>query len=288
MLMNNDMIFLSGAYLVNKEEGTPSRYVDNYFLREHKIRKAGHLGTLDPFASGLLVIFTNHATKLIPFFEGATKEYIATIKLGEKTDTGDLDGRVIETLPIPRLTKANIEEYFETLIGENEQTPPMFSALKIKGVPLYKLAREGANIPREKRKFTIHEIQLLEFTNETIVFRVLVSKGTYIRVLAEDIANHFDTTGHLIKLVRTKVGSFSLEDAKRVHEISSKDILTIVSLFKEYPSYDLSDDEYQRVLEAAPFDLPFDSSYLLMIYRETPIAIYTWNNNTYIFKRGLN
>lgn len=277
----------SGAFIINKEKGMTSRRVDNIFMKEYRFKKVGHLGTLDPFATGVLVVFVNRGTKLIPFFEEFDKEYIATIKLGEQTDTGDEDGTIINTLPIPSLDFETVSAYLKTLIGANQQIPPMYSALKKDGVPLYKLAREGKVISREPRLFYIQEIELLELDQVHLKYRVVVSKGTYIRTLSEDICAHFATTGHLVGLVRSRVGPFLLENAKQVNAVQDEDLLTTNSLFQTQSIYEINDDEYEIVKRANDLSLQFDSPYVLIKYRDEPLAVYAKADGVYVFKRGL-
>ena len=287
--MENFDFLRSGAFIVDKNTNVTSRYVDNYFSKSLKYRKVGHLGTLDPFASGLLIVFVNEGTKLIPLFEDLDKEYVATLRLGSKTDTGDLDGTVIDKKDVPSLSKNEVKDYLASLKGENFQIPPMYSAIKKDGVPLYKLAREGKEIDREQRRFYIHDIELLELTVTTITFRVCVSKGTYIRTLGEDIAEHFGTVGYLTSLRRTRVGSFSVDNAKTIDVINNQDLHGILELFAGFDKYSItSEEEKRKVKNALPLELQFASSYVLIMSEGMPIAVYKKTDRIYSFLRGLN
>ena len=281
--------FMSGAYLINKGAGATSRYVDNYFLKTFGFRKVGHLGTLDPFATGLLVIFVNEATKVIPLFEGLNKTYIATLKLGISTDSGDCDGQIIGTKDIPYIDCSLIIQLFNSMLGKNEQIPPMYSAIKRDGVALYKLAREGKMIERQPREFIIHNLELLTFQDSVIRFRVSVSKGTYIRTLGEDIAKALGTIGHLIGLERVAVGKFMIDDSSVLEDTKIENILEIPDLFREFAQYEIrSDDEFRRVRNASTLDIDSDSEYVLVLRKKEPVAVYKRINGSYVFLRGFS
>ena len=179
-------------------------------------RKFGHIGTLDPLASGVLPVLMGNATKLSDYLMEHDKEYVAKIKLGEKTDTGDREGAIIEKHDVPEtINQKDIENCLKTFLGESFQIPPMYSAIKVNGKKLYELARSGQKIEREPRKITITDIELLNFdkANNTIEYRVVCSKGTYIRVLCEDISKKLNTCGYMTSLRRTRVGDYTLEDS---------------------------------------------------------------------------
>tara|TARA_B100001029_G_C15057049_1_gene455202 strand:- start:360 stop:1040 length:681 start_codon:yes stop_codon:yes gene_type:complete len=174
-----------------------------------KPNKVGHSGTLDPFAQGVLVLCIGRKTKESENLMTLKKEYIGTIKLGEETDTLDSTGKVIKKKSIPNLYDQCIKSVLNSFIGEGIQVPPMYSALKKNGIPLYKLARKGIIVEREARPIKIYDIELLSFEDSEIIFRVECGKGTYIRTLAQDIAKKLGTCGYLIQLSRTKVGNYS-------------------------------------------------------------------------------
>lgn len=176
-------------------------------------KKVGHGGTLDPFAEGVLIIATGKDTKELQQISASDKTYEAVLCLGSKTDTLDRAGEVCDSAPVPKLEHQKILDIFQSFIGEQEQVPPMFSAKKVNGVRLYKLARKNISIPREPARITIHSLELEEFTQPTIRFTVTCSKGTYIRVLGSDIAKKLGTVGHLTKLTRTRVGDYRLQDS---------------------------------------------------------------------------
>ena len=184
-----------------------------------KPSKVGHAGTLDPFAEGVLVICIGRMTKKVESLMNHEKEYVATIQLGAETDTLDTEGKVIKQANITPLSNKKIESLLNTFLGESDQIPPMYSALKIKGKRLYKLAREGKVVERKPRKITITEIELLENNKDSLKIRVKCGRGTYIRVLASDIANTMNTVGFLKSLVRTQVGEFKQEDSMSVENV---------------------------------------------------------------------
>ena len=173
-----------------------------------KPAKVGHAGTLDPFAEGVLMLCTGKYTKIVETFMDKEKEYLAEIKLGVETETLDPTGKIVKTADIPLLTEKIINDVLNKFIGEIRQEPPMFSALKVNGQPLYKYARKGIDIPREKRTVNIYDITLIQFSQDTITLKVTCGRGTYIRSLAKDIADELNTVGHLVKLVRTRIGEF--------------------------------------------------------------------------------
>lgn len=173
-----------------------------------KPTKVGHAGTLDPFATGVLMLCTGKYTKLVESFMDKEKEYIAKIQLGIETETLDLTGKIVKTANVPHLNEKIINDVLIKFIGKFNQEPPMFSALKVKGQPLYKYARNGITLAREKRTVNIYEITLIQFTLDSITLKVTCGRGTYIRSLAKDIASELNSVGHLVKLVRTRIGEF--------------------------------------------------------------------------------
>lgn len=173
--------------------------------------KVGHAGTLDPLASGVMIICTGKKTKLIESLQYQTKEYIATIRLGATTPSFDLETDIDETFPIKHITKELVEEKIKSFLGEIKQTPPAFSACKINGKRAYDLARSGEEVILKPKTLVIDEIELLNYSQETIKIRVVCSKGTYIRALARDIGEALNSGGHLTELVRTRIGDITLD-----------------------------------------------------------------------------
>ena len=203
---------IDGALLLDKAVGSSSNAALQQAKRLLGAAKAGHAGTLDPLASGLLVLLFGEATKFAGPLLDADKEYLATLKLGEKTATGDAEGEVLERRPV-ELGDAEIEAALRRFRGPIEQLPPMHSALKHQGVPLYKLARRGQTIARRPRRVEIVELERIRHASPALELRVRCSKGTYIRTLAEDLGEALGTGAHLTALRRTASGSFRLQDA---------------------------------------------------------------------------
>lgn len=205
--------------LVDKVSGPTSfdavRFVRRYFGK----LAVGHAGTLDPFATGLLVVMTGKATKLSDFLTGGEKHYLAEIELGKTTDTLDRTGQVIREEAIPPLTDAGIDAALKSFVGTWMQTPPMFSAKKVQGVRLYQLARKQIEVPRSPVPVEIRVLERLEYSGNILKVRVECSKGTYVRSLAEAIGERLGTVAHLRELRRTGSGAFSLEDGAPLSEI---------------------------------------------------------------------
>jgi len=210
-----------GIILLDKRLGVSSNKALQEVRHLFNANKAGHTGSLDPLATGLLPLCFGEATKVSALMLDDDKRYQVTVKLGVMTDTGDLEGQIIETKPVPELTLEQIENCLTKFVGELAQVPPMYSALKHNGKKLYELARDGITIEREPRQITIYEINLLEFTPETLTLDVACSKGTYIRSLAEDIGHDLGCGGTVTALRRTQAGQFHLQEAKTIEQLSA-------------------------------------------------------------------
>lgn len=279
---------ISGSLLINKEIGFTSRQEVNHVSHRLGEKKAGHIGTLDPFADGLLIVLVGSSTKISPFLEVMDKSYLATLKLGIKTNTGDLTGDTIETKKVLELNKKIIDETLEKFLGEQVQIPPMFSALKVDGKELYKYAREGVEIKRKERKINIYNIKLVNFDKDEITFIAKVSKGTYIRTLGEDIAEKLGTVGHLVRLTRLTIGPYSLEDAKRSSEITENDLIPISKMLEHFPSFEVSGELAKKALNGMHFRLPINDENVLLKDKDGVIALYErLPNGVYSPVRGL-
>ncbi len=201
--------------LVNKV-----RYKLSRFLKQKKL-KVGHAGTLDPLATGVMIVCTGKATKRIEEFQYQTKEYVATLKLGETTPSFDLETEVDGYYPTSHITKELVEKTLFHFIGSIEQIPPAYSACKVNGDRAYEFARKGVDIELKPKQLVIDEIELLAYTMPEITIRIVCSKGTYIRALARDIGQALDSGAHLTKLCRTRIGNVSLESCMKIEEIDS-------------------------------------------------------------------
>jgi len=195
-----------------------SHDVVNFLRRLFKFKKIGHSGTLDPAAAGVLPIFIGKATKAIEFFMDDDKEYIAEMSFGVTTDTGDLEGNIKKISPV-KITKNQLKEVLKQLTGEISQVPPMYSAVRYKGKKLYELARQGIVVKREPRIVKIYSLDLIDYSPKSAIMKVACSKGTYIRVLCEDIGNILGCGACLSCLVRTHSGPFAIENSLTLEEI---------------------------------------------------------------------
>lgn len=216
---------MNGVLVVNKEKDYTSRDIVNIISKTLKTKKVGHTGTLDPLATGVLVVTVGEATKISELLTSSFKEYIADIELGIETDTLDITGNILKEETVFK-TKEEIENILSSMIGSYDQEVPIYSAVKINGKKLYEYAREKEEVELPKRKVEVKEIELLNYRQkEDKVFfkmRCLVSKGTYIRSLVRDIATKLNTIGVMTDLIRTKQGKFNIEDAYTLEQIKQE------------------------------------------------------------------
>lgn len=216
---------IDGLLIVDKPDGIPSLEAVKEVKRRFRVKKAGHIGTLDPFATGVLPIVMNEGTKLVPFIQEEPKEYEATLKLGEETETDDLTGKVIFRSAWEEIDPVSLERTISGFSGKLEQVPPMYSAIKVKGKPLYRLARKGIDVERKERQVEIFNIQVKEVTLPLVRIQVSCSRGTYIRALGRDIGKRLGCGAHLVQLRRVRSGPFTLERAiswERLRELSGE------------------------------------------------------------------
>ena len=213
----------SGLILVNKPVGITSFKLVHIIRKKLNVKKAGHCGTLDPLASGLMIVLAGKYTKLQDKFMKQDKVYHATIRLGLKTDSGDLDGKIISQSDFSHVTKELIGQVCKSFIGKIKQIPPMYSALKVNGQKLYELARKGITVERKPREITIYSIDLTDYQKDNFSIRVRCSSGTYIRTLAEDIGKKLNTDTVLINLIREEIGNYKLSDALNIDDIKEND-----------------------------------------------------------------
>jgi tRNA pseudouridine55 synthase len=204
---------LDGAVLIDKPAGPTSHDVVDEIRRQFGIKKVGHCGTLDPNATGLLIIVLGRGTKLSEKMMSDDKAYEGSIKFGESTDSYDADGELVASLPVPPLTVAQLNETAIGFVGDLMQTPPMVSAVKIRGVPLYKLARKGIEVPREPRLIHIYKFCFSAYQEPVGHFQIACTKGTYVRSLAHELGQKLGCGAHLATLRRTVSGKFNVADA---------------------------------------------------------------------------
>jgi tRNA pseudouridine55 synthase len=248
---------IDAGLLLDKPVGITSNKALQAAKRLFGAAKAGHAGTLDPLASGLLIVLFGEATKLAGHLLDEDKEYVATLKLGEKTATGDAEGEVIERKGCD-VKEADLAGVLARFVGEIDQVPPMHSALKRGGVPLYVLARKGASVAREARRIRITELEKVAFDPPRVVLRVRCSKGTYVRTLAEDIGEALGTCAHLAGLRRTGSGRWRVEAAAALDSLSSpsrmKHLLPISALVADLPRADLDAAQAARFRNGQSLD----------------------------------
>lgn len=238
---------MDGICLINKPAGMTSFDVVYHVRKAAGTKSVGHTGTLDPQATGVLVVLLGRACKALPYLSGKTKEYIAELTLGTKTDTGDIWGKPIAAAAVPTVDSAQLEAVLNSFLGKSMQLPPMVSAIKKDGKKLYEYAREGIEVKREKRPIEITEMELLQ-TVPTIRFRVVCSNGTYVRTLCGDIAEKLGTVGTMSSLTRTAACGYTLAQCQTLDEVKQGQF-QLVSIYEGIASQ-------WPLVEAEPAQIP--------------------------------
>lgn len=267
---------------VCKEKNMTSRDVVNIISKHLHTKKVGHTGTLDPLATGVLIVCTNHDTKLVDILTSKNKEYIATMRLGIQTDTGDITGNIIKKASY-KVTKAQIIKVLNSFLGSSTQTVPIYSAIKINGKKLYEYARNGEEVTLPTREINISNIELLDYHDDLIKFKVTVSKGTYIRSLIEDIGKALQTVATMEDLVRTKQGHYKIEDSYTLEDIKNDKYkpIPLNVVLEDYPTYNLNENEYFKVKNGSKMFLNIDDKIATLLYNNKPIALYIKENDVY-------
>jgi len=224
----------NGFLLIDKESDYTSRDVCNIIAKIFDAKKVGHAGTLDPFATGLLIVGINNATKALTYIEGQYKTYEATLLLGQKTSSGDHTDEIIEERPVPSFSKDDIEKVFSSLLGNIEQVVPLTSAVHVNGRKLYQYAHLNQEVTLPTRTVEIKELELISFNEKEISFKTTVSKGTYIRVLGETIAERLNTVGHLISLRRTQILDIDVNRASKLKELNETSLISIADIIEKF------------------------------------------------------
>ncbi|MBO6658379.1 MAG: tRNA pseudouridine(55) synthase TruB [Pseudomonadales bacterium] len=242
---------ISGILLLDKPMGITSNAALQQVKRLFNACKAGHTGSLDPLATGVLPLCFGEATKFSQFLLDADKHYRARVRLGVTTDSGDADGKVLETKPVPEITDEALEQALDNYRGEITQVPSMFSALKVDGQPLYKLARQGVEVEREARPVTIYELEVQDRSGDELTLDVRCSKGTYVRTLAEDIGRELGCGAHVAGLRRLAAGPFKIEETvsiQQLEELMSEDrsnmdakLQPVGAAVKDWPAVELTE-----------------------------------------------
>ena len=267
---------MNGILLVNKPIDFTSRDVVNKLTKIFNTKKIGHTGTLDPIATGVLVICIGKSTKLCDILTSKYKEYIATIKLGVKTDTLDITGNILEERKIPNLTENQIKKVLNSFLGKSIQETPIYSAVKVNGKKLYEYAREGKSVELPKREIDITKIELLSFNESEIVFKTTVSKGTYIRALINDICIKLKTIGTMSDLIRTKQGEYTIEESYTLEDIENNNykLLTNEEVLSNLETIDIPIELLKPVNNGAIIDKIFKNDIACLKYDNKIIAIY--------------
>lgn len=280
---------MDGIIIINKPKNCTSHDI---VRKAKKIlnEKVGHTGTLDPNATGVLPLLIGKGTQISKYIINHDKTYEAVLQLGEKTDTADIEGEVIETKPVDSkcLEAKFIEQTLKTLEGEQEQVPPMYSAIKVNGKKLYEYARKGEKVEIEPRKIEIYSLELININeaDKQIEFRVSCSKGTYIRTLCENIAEKLGTVGYMKELKRTQVGEFKIEDAITIEELMKKQTcITIQEYFKQNKNINLNEKKLQLFLNGVQLTWPLPDGVYKVYSNEHFIGIGTVKNN--LLKRDI-
>ena len=280
---------MDGIIIINKPKNCTSHDI---VRKAKKIlnEKVGHTGTLDPNATGVLPLLIGKGTQISKYIINHDKTYEAVLQLGEKTDTADIEGEVIETKPVDSkcLEAKFIEQTLKALEGEQEQVPPMYSAIKINGKKLYEYARKGEKVEIEPRKIEIYSLELININeaNKQIEFRVSCSKGTYIRTLCENIAEKLGTVGYMKELKRTQVGEFKIEDAITIEELEqNQTCITIENYFRQNKNINLNEKKLQLFLNGVQLTWPLPDGVYRIYSNEHFIGIGTVKNN--LLKRDI-
>ena len=280
---------INGVFLIDKECQMTSRKVDNLIGKKFSIKKVGHVGTLDPLATGLMLVAVNEGTKVIPFLEDSRKEYIATFKLGLLTTTLDLEGEVVRDITPHIITKEKLENVLQSFQGVITQIPPLTSAIKVNGVPLYRYAHKNIDMDVPPREVEIFSLELIDYNFPEFSIKTLVSSGTYIRTLGNDIATKLDTVATTTKLRRTRVGNFSINQAKTLENVTQFDIIKCGDALPHIPSILVDKNQLGAVKVGATITLNSQSYRVKVLDGDRLLAIYEQiEGQTYRCLRGFN
>lgn len=266
---------MNGLIVINKPKGFTSRDVINKLTKILSYKNIGHTGTLDPLATGVLVCLLGKYTKLSNDITAMQKEYVAKMKLGVKTDTGDITGNILKE-ENSFISIEKIKEVFASFPRVYMQTVPKYSAVKINGKKLYEYARENIEITLPKREVNIYSLELLDYENGIITFKTCVSKGTYIRSLIEDLASKMNTYGTMLELIRTKQGDFTLDEAYTLDEvINNKYKIKNIKEFLNYEVMEIPDELVKKITNGARIKNDYNiSDKVIFTYQGKDIAIY--------------
>ena len=274
---------INGFLLINKDSGITSSRVVQIVKKKFNFKKVGHLGTLDPMAEGLLILAINRATKFSSLLLQSNKTYQAEVTLGQQTDTDDAEGEITSTHQV-MCHKQEVEEKLLSFLGKSQQLPPAYSALKHKGKPMYKYAREGIQVDKEVRTITIDEIDNISINLPKVSFDIACSKGTYIRSIARDLGNRLECGGHLSRLIRTSQEKFLINSAISIDEACEEDIIPLENAFDNLNAITLNQLDTNAFINGVPLKLKIDHSDLLRVYDPSKKFIAIGKNTLQGFK----
>ena len=274
---------INGFLLINKDSGITSSRVVQIVKKKFNFKKVGHLGTLDPMAEGLLILAINRATKFSSLLLQSNKTYQAEVTLGQQTDTDDAEGEIISTHQV-MCHKQEVEEKLLSFLGKSQQLPPAYSALKHKGKPMYKYARDGIKVDKEARTITIDEIDNISINLPKVSFDIACSKGTYIRSVARDLGNRLECGGHLSRLIRTSQEKFLINSAISIDEACEEDIIPLENAFDNLNAITLNQLDTNAFINGVPLKLKIDHSDLLRVYDPSKKFIAIGKNTLQGFK----
>lgn len=266
---------MDGILLINKPKDFTSRDVVNKLSGILHTKKIGHTGTLDPIATGVLVVCVGNTTKLCEILTSEYKEYVGTIKLGIRTDTLDVTGEIIEKKEY-NVKEEQIKEVLNSFLGRSIQTTPIYSAVKVNGKKLYEYAREGKSVELPKREIDVKDIELISYKEDVIVFRALVSKGTYIRALIDDICIKLGTVGTMSDLIRTKQGNFDISESYSLEDIESGNykVLTKEEVLSDIETIYIDEKTFKKVQNGSIIERVFNGNIAVLKYEDKVVAIY--------------
>ena len=264
---------MDGIILINKEKGITSRDVVNLVCKKLNTKKVGHTGTLDPIATGLMVLGVGEGLKLCELLTGKDKDYIAKVKLGIKTDTYDITGKVLEEEKV-NLSKEDLVNTLNSFVGEYNQTVPIYSSVKVNGKKLYEYARNNEEVILPKHLVKISNINLLDYNEDNFTFKVTVSSGTYIRSLINDIGDKLNIPMTMEELKRTRVGEYSLENANDIDNLTIIPIIDALDIKK----IEVKDDLLNKISNGVKIDNIYNEKIVMFINNNIPISIYKDDN----------
>jgi tRNA pseudouridine55 synthase len=273
----------NGFLLIDKDPGMTSSRVVQVVKKKLQLKKVGHLGTLDPMATGLLILAINRGTKFSSLLLESHKSYAAEVTLGIQTDTDDAEGEKILSRPVT-CNNEQTKQMLLSFLGSSKQKPPIYSALKVNGKPMYKYARQGVKVEKASRNIEIQTIENISINLPRVSFEVSCSKGTYIRSIARDLGELLGCGGHLSALKRLTQQDFLLKDAKKIDEINELDIIPLELAFNHLESVNIPEEQFKKFINGSAVDLGLSKNSLLRVYNSEDVFIALGRNSSEGFK----